>query len=174
MTLGAAVPVQRIGIAIVEHAGLVLVGRRGSHQSFAGYDEFPGGKCEGQESSAACAERECREETGLSVSARECLLQIRVPKTAASNGRAAVLSLDFWRCTLACGPETARVDMVQSHPVPASPFQWTSLSQLAERSFPPANERLLEILRDAVRFPISGESSTLGCSAAVDHPDSKR
>ena len=52
----------RVGIAVVEHDRKYLVGVRGPTGPLAGYDEFPGGKCIGYETAAACAVRECMEE----------------------------------------------------------------------------------------------------------------
>ena len=50
----------RIGIAVVESAGQVLVGLRPEGVPLAGMAEFPGGKCEQDETPRSCAVRECR------------------------------------------------------------------------------------------------------------------
>jgi 8-oxo-dGTP diphosphatase len=58
----AAIPVLA---AVIERDGRVLVTRRleGSHLS--GYWEFPGGKCDPDETHEACLARELREELGV-------------------------------------------------------------------------------------------------------------
>ena len=60
-------PSQQIAVAVVEHDGRFLVGLRPAGKPLAGFSEFPGGKVHSGETPAEAAERECREETGLSV-----------------------------------------------------------------------------------------------------------
>ena len=57
----------RVAIAIVEQNGQFLVGVRPESVPLAGLAEFPGGKVHDDETAAAAAVRECREETGLQV-----------------------------------------------------------------------------------------------------------
>ena len=56
-----------IAVAVVEHRGKYLIGRRPEGAALAGLWEFPGGKVEPGESPADAARRECLEETGLDV-----------------------------------------------------------------------------------------------------------
>ena len=56
-----------IAIAVVRDGDRVLIGRRGEDGPLAGFWEFPGGKLEAEETTAAAAVRECREEAGLAV-----------------------------------------------------------------------------------------------------------
>lgn len=58
--------VRVVGAAIV-HEGRCLAARRGPAMRLAGYWEFPGGKIEPAETSAAALRREIREELGLSI-----------------------------------------------------------------------------------------------------------
>jgi 8-oxo-dGTP diphosphatase len=56
-------------VAVVAAGGRLLVQRRPRGSHLAGAWEFPGGKRRPGERGRACAERECREETGLEVAA---------------------------------------------------------------------------------------------------------
>ena len=58
----------RIGVGIIWRDGRILVAQRlDSASHAAGLYEFPGGKCEANESFAECAVREIEEETALQV-----------------------------------------------------------------------------------------------------------
>src|SRR3990167_7893662 len=56
-----------IALAVVRHAGRVLIGQRPEGVPLAGFWEFPGGKILAGESPEEAAVRECREETGLAI-----------------------------------------------------------------------------------------------------------
>lgn len=122
----------RIGIAVVESAGRILVGRRPPGKPLAGLSEFPGGKCEVDETPRSCAVRECREETGLLIVPRDHLATV---EHSYSHGD---VELHFWRCGLSPGlPDQA---------TPAAPFQWVTFEELATLDFPEANKSVLEML----------------------------
>lgn len=123
--------VRQIGIAVVEHAGRFLVGTRAAGQVLAGCAEFPGGKCEPDEQSPACAIRECKEETGLQVEAVKLLhrVQFQYPHGA--------VDLHFWMCRPTSGSELE----------PANGFCWVPLAELASLPFPEANREVLAILQ---------------------------
>jgi mutator protein MutT len=126
-----------IGIAVVEQAGRYLVGTRGAEGPLPGYAEFPGGKCLPGEDPAACACRECKEETGLAVIAVRELSQI---EHEYPHGR---LVLHFWLCR----PERA-ADVQSEH----QGFEWVSAAGLAEHRFPEANRGVLETLMSGQRL----------------------
>ena len=120
---------KRIGIAVVESAGRILVGLRPAGVPLAGLSEFPGGKCEADETPRSCAVRECREETGLLIVPREHLATI---EHTYAHGE---VELHFWRCGLSPGlPDQA----------PATfPFRWVTFEELATLEFPEANKKVL-------------------------------
>jgi mutator protein MutT len=60
-------PPTPIAVAVVRHQGKFLIQQRPEGVPLAGLWEFPGGKVEANETPAACAVRECKEETGLDV-----------------------------------------------------------------------------------------------------------
>lgn len=122
----------RIGIAVVESAGHFLVGKRPHGVPLPGLWEFPGGKCELDETPRSCAVRECREETGLLIAPREHMATVE--HTYAHGD----VELHFWRCSLSPGmPALAP---------PSAPFRWAAKSELKNLEFPAANRSVLEQL----------------------------
>jgi 8-oxo-dGTP diphosphatase len=122
----------RIGIAVVESAGRILVGQRPEGVPLAGLAEFPGGKCEADETPRSCAVRECREETGLMIVPRSHLATV---EHSYDHGD---VELHFWLCGLSPG--------LPDHAVPSSPFRWVSFEELAMLNFPEANRTVLDQL----------------------------
>ena len=122
----------RIGIAVIESAGRILVGRRSASVPLPGRAEFPGGKCEADETPRSCAVRECREETGLLIVPREHLA------TVEHSYEHADVELHFWKCGLSPGlPDQATA---------TSPFRWVTFEELATLDFPAANKTVIEQL----------------------------
>lgn len=126
--MSASVP---IGIAIVRHEGRYLVGVRGPDKTLPGRAEFPGGKCHLGESPAACAVRECLEETGLAV-----IPERRVEAREHAYAHA-TLALEFWLCRVA-DPAAIR-DEHQG-------FRWVAEGELAMLAFPEANAAVVREL----------------------------
>jgi len=123
---------QHIAVAVVEHDGRFLVGLRPPGKPLTGLSEFPGGKVHSGETPAEAAERECREETGLSIVVGR---PQRVVEHDYPHGR---LILHFFRCTLT-EPE--------GRTTPNEPFRWVGRDELAGLEFPEANRSLLEALQ---------------------------
>jgi 8-oxo-dGTP diphosphatase len=123
-----------IGIAVVEHAGRYLVGLRPAGSPLAGYAEFPGGKCLPGESPAACACRECLEETGLEVVPVKLLHECRhvYPHGA--------VHLHFWLCVAAHAATIA---------VEHRGYRWVPAAELPTHRFPEANLPLIAQLSAA-------------------------
>ncbi len=115
---------KQIGIAIVECNQKYLVGTRSAGQALAGAAEFPGGKCEPDESPADCAVRECLEETGLSVEPISLLERVPFDYPHAS------VDLHFWLC---------RVTSTDCEAL--NGFRWVTKKELRELApkFPAAN-----------------------------------
>ena len=125
---------KRIGIAIVEHSGRILVGVRGPDVPLAGCAEFPGGKCEPSETPTACAVRECREETGLAV------LPVRLLQEKEFQYPHGAVQLHF----ILCQPVTA-AEVRDQH----GNFRWVLRDQLQSLPFPEANREVLELISRA-------------------------
>ena len=128
-----SMPVE-IGIAIVEREGRVLIGRRPHGAALAGYWEFPGGKCEQDETAAEAACRECLEETGLIVKIGRLLSDVQ---HAYDHG---AMRLKFYAAEV--------LDCVSLLP---DRFRWVSVEELKSYEFPPANALILAQLSQLAR-----------------------
>jgi mutator protein MutT len=93
-----------------------------------GYWEFPGGKCEGDETPEQAARRECLEETGLAAS--DCRLRRTIRHTYPHGS----IELNYFDCALS--QEHAEVEA-------ATGFVWKSLDELRNLRFPEANEVII-------------------------------
>lgn len=140
MSDSATQSVRQIGVAVVEWKDQFLVGWRGAEQVLAGHAEFPGGKCEPGETPAACAERECLEETGLAVTASRCLIEqvFEYPH--------ATVHLHFWLCRPVTPPHRSDSRLPDEGLSPAGNFRWVCRSELPALPFPEANAALLQQL----------------------------
>ena len=123
--------VKRVAIAVVEQGGRYLVGTRKPGEVLAGRAEFPGGKCQPDEDFAACAVRECREETGLDV------VVLRRLYTCRHTYAHATLDLEFWLCRPASPESTGAV---------GGGFEWVPAQSLKSLHFPDANGPVIELL----------------------------
>jgi mutator protein MutT len=115
-----------IAIAVVEHAGQVLIGQRPAGVVLAGYWEFPGGKVGEGESPAEAAARECLEETGLTVEVGPLLDEV---EHAYEHG---LVHLYFFS---AVPVDPARL--------PRNPYQWVDRAAMSSYRFPAANASIL-------------------------------
>lgn len=121
-----------IAVAIVEYEGRYLAGPRPPNVPLAGLWEFPGGKIQAEESPGDAAVRECTEETGLAVRVES---SFAVLDHVYEHG---TVRLHFFTCV--------PVDPDQP---PREPFCWIDRHQLAEYSFPAANQPILRRLLDS-------------------------
>ena len=120
----------QIAVAIVTDHGSVLVGRRDPRaENAAGLHEFPGGKVEPGESPAAAAARETLEEAGIAVRVGALL------DAATGSARSGPINVLFF--------EAAPLDLTA---LPRPPFAWVAIAELANLSFPPANEQVIHRL----------------------------
>ena len=119
-----------VAAAIVERNGRYLLTRRLAGTHLEGYWEFPGGKCESDESCRACVVREIREELGVDAMAGEEILT-----TTHEYGDRRV-ELHFLRCRL------------EGDPVPqlGQDIRWVARGELHSVELPPADAELVKIL----------------------------
>jgi mutator protein MutT len=115
-----------VALAVIQHAGRVLIGQRPEGVPLAGCWEFPGGKVLPGESPQQTAARECREETGLEIRLGPILSLV---EHEYAHGR---VRLHFF----------AAEPLNLSQP-PAAPFCWVSVAGLQGYRFPPANEGVI-------------------------------
>ena len=119
----------QIAIAVVEHEGGFLVGRRPANVPLAGLWEFPGGKLQTGETAEVAAARECLEETGVAV-------QVAAEYPAVEHDYAHDrIELHFFHCT--------PIDPIRP---PREPFRWIRRAELAALEFPAANRAILDRL----------------------------
>jgi 8-oxo-dGTP diphosphatase len=124
----------RGGIAIIKRGRRYLVRQRPAGTVYAGYWEFPGGKCEPGESPAAATARECLEEIGLAIAVgpRRTVVFHRYPH--------GLVELHFFDCTT-----------VDESAAPAAEldFHWLLATELLKLRFPEANEAIItELARE--------------------------
>ena len=125
-----AVPILA-GIGLIRRGDTFLIRQRPAGTVYAGYWEFPGGKCEPGETPAQATARECLEETGLRivVGPLRRIVTYRYPH--------GLVELSFHDCT---------TEDPDAEPDPATGFRWVPIEQLAGLRFPEANEAILEEL----------------------------
>jgi mutator protein MutT len=121
-----------VGIGLIRRGDRFLVRLRPEGTVYAGYWEFPGGKCEPGESPEQATARECLEETGLVV--RVGRLR-RVIEHHYAHGH---VRLHFYDCE----PE---IESAGDRPI-ESGCRWIQASALSGLRFPEANEPILEEL----------------------------
>jgi|SRR5579864_2648908 len=125
----------KVGIGLVSREGCYLIRQRPAvaGSPMPGYWEFPGGKCEGEETPEQAVLRECWEETGVRVvvGRTRTVIRHRYP-----HGH---VELHYVECKTA-DPRAL--------PRPESGFRWVPAASLSAYHFPEANET---ILRDIAR-----------------------
>ena len=121
-----------VAAAVIERDGRYLITRRQPGVHLAGHWEFPGGKCEPDETLAACLSRELREELGVSIVVGDELL------TTTHDYPERRVELHFVRCRL------------QGEPAPqlGQEMRWTPREELKALEFPAADAELIRILTE--------------------------
>lgn len=122
----------RVAAGLVFRQGQLLIAQRRKDQHLGGYWEFPGGKLEPGESPEACLKRELMEELGIEVTVKEQLTEVlhAYPEK--------VVRIGFYRCTW-----TAH----EPRPLECAAIAWTRLEGLMSFTFPPADAKILEQIR---------------------------
>lgn len=125
----------RVSLALIIDGAKILIARRKKNDSFGGFWEFPGGKCEPGESTSDCVRREIREELGIEVTPIRELAAIEheYPKTGV---------------TLI--PFICRHDSGEPAALSASEVRWVELASLGDFKFPPANAGLVAMLAGGI------------------------
>ena len=126
-------PPLAVAAALVFHGGKLLITQRYADAHLGGLWEFPGGKLEPGETFEAGLVRELREELGIEVAVGKLLEDVTHQYAEKA------VHLRFYLCRLQQGEP-------QALGCPA--FQWVDANELAAYSFPAADARLLNILRE--------------------------
>jgi 8-oxo-dGTP diphosphatase len=119
--------------AVIEIDGRFLLTRRQKGVHLEGLWEFPGGKCDKVETLKDCLARELLEELDVASRIGEELFTT----THAYPDRST--ELHFFRCELLGEP----------HPQLGQEMRWVPREELASLEFPPADTKLIEMLRQA-------------------------
>lgn len=121
-----------VSAAVIERDGRFLLTRRQTGVHLAGYWEFPGGKCDADESHATCLAREIREELAAEIHVQDEIFSTthRYPER--------VVELHFFRCELMGDPA----------PQLGQEMAWIAREALGELRFPPADAELIRVLRN--------------------------
>lgn len=134
-----------VAAGVCFEGGRVLLSQRKSGQHLAGLWEFPGGKAEEGEDPRLALVRELREELGIEVEAGE-ILDLAFHHYA--DVSRSVLLLFFEARRLPGSPEPIAREVAA--------VRWTSLEELEQLTFPPADlgivEKVRRILHDGSRM----------------------
>jgi len=127
-----------VAIAIVLRQGKVLITRRKDDAPLGGVWEFPGGKCEVNETIQQCLARELWEE-----------LELRVrPIVTLSLVKHSYPELD-----VCLHPFVCLIDAGKPKLIGCQDARWVEPTQLREYEFPPANGPLIEEVIRALAAP---------------------
>jgi len=131
----APVPHKQIGVAVIwNDRGQILIDRRKPDGLLGGLWEFPGGKVEGEETIAACIQREIQEELGIEITVGTLLI---VVAHTYSHFR---VTLNVHNCQHLSGePQAIECDEIR----------WVTLGELDQFPFPKANLQIIEALRQS-------------------------
>ena len=126
-------PVVEVAAGLVFRAGNLLIAQRFKDTHVGGMWEFPGGKREPSETFDECLRRELKEELGIDVQVHQLVEEIvhEYPERK--------VLLRFYRCTLEKGEPAA---------LGCADWRWITREELSKFEFPPADARLLEMLRE--------------------------
>ena len=116
--------------AVIERNGCYLVTQRQRGVHLEGYWEFPGGKCEDDESLEACLRRELKEELGTDAEVLQELMSVKHEYPERT------LELHFMACRLLREPS----------PQLGQQMRWVARAELATLRFPPADDELIDML----------------------------
>jgi mutator protein MutT len=125
-----------VAIAVVVHQGKILICQRKKGDTFGGFWEFPGGKCEAGESIQACLLRELREELDIVVEAVDSFSPI------SHSYPTAELTLHPFLCKHISG---------EPRMIECQRIEWVEPTKLRDFRFPPANHSLLQQIVDRLK-----------------------
>jgi 8-oxo-dGTP diphosphatase len=116
--------------AVIERDGAYLVTRRPDGVHLEGYWEFPGGKCDGDETLPECLRRELLEELGADARIGSEIFTVTHDYPERS------VELHFLACELLGSPS----------PLLGQEMRWVKREDLSSLQFPPADDELISFL----------------------------
>ena len=128
--------------ALIEKDGTFLICRRPAHKARALLWEFAGGKVEKGETRREALRRECREELGVEIAAGDLFFEVEhlYPDLT--------IRLSLYR---------ARIEKGEPQPLEHAELRWITPEEIGNFEFCPADEQILEKLRDRFLPPQIGE-----------------
>ena len=126
-------PHKVIGVAVIENdQGQILIDRRLPGGILGGLWEFPGGKIERGETVEECIKREIQEELGIEIEVGKHLITIDHTYTHLR------VTLTVHHCSHLTGVP---------QPIECDEIRWVTLDEIDQFTFPTANERIINALR---------------------------
>lgn len=126
-----------VSAALIFCDGKLLIAQRHADSHLGGLWEFPGGKCEPDESFESCLIREIREELGVDISVGELFEEVAHDYPEKS------VHLKFFLCRLLSG---------EPRPLDCAALRWVTRNELVDYEFPAADAQLLTRL-GSYEFP---------------------
>lgn len=130
----------KVAAGVIIHNGRYLITKRKPKAHYGGYWEFPGGKCEAQETLEECLRRELLEELGIEITDPCPYHQLRY------NYPDTTVELSFFTCSIKSS---------EPQPLGCQELRWVSAGELSDYLFPPADVSLIEMIQKK-DFKISG------------------
>lgn len=118
---------------MIFRGGLLLITQRRPQDHLGGLWEFPGGKRHNDESDEDCLKRELQEELGIKVEIKELI------ETVSHEYAEKAVTLKFFRCAWKKNEPRA---------IGCQDLAWVSREQLDNYTFPAADARLLQKLKE--------------------------
>ena len=122
-----------VAAGLIFSKGRLLIAQRKKSDHLGGLWEFPGGKLEPGENYPDCLRRELTEELGVETAVGPLLCAV---EHAYSDK---TVRIKFHQCRLITG---------KPQPLGCAALEWVSAAELANYEFPPADQQILNIIRD--------------------------
>jgi mutator protein MutT len=121
------------GVALIRRGRQFLISQRCKDDTFGSKWEFPGGKKEPGETFEECVAREVKEETGVEVQVHQKFMEVR------RRYHERVIWLNFYLCSYLSG---------EPRPVDCAQVLWADIDELKKYDFPPANDAVIQKLKE--------------------------
>ncbi len=126
---------EHVAVAVIVQQQRVLIALRKPEQHLGGFWEFPGGKVEADETVVDALTREIDEELGVQIKHAEPLIEIKHDYPDKS------VCLDVWWVDDFTGEAVGKEQQQ---------IKWCPINELAEQSFPAANEPILAAIQQHI------------------------
>ena len=125
-------PLIKVAAGLILREGRLLITKRKAEAHYGGYWEFPGGKCEAQETLEDCLKRELLEELGMEIS-KPCFYH--------------QVQHDYPDVTVALSFFTCEIQRGEPRPLGCQELKWVRADELSNYDFPPADAGLIKVIQ---------------------------